>query len=62
MFVVEFVNMRKMMMRNLKGMDIDLMDKDPNAPVQTAASRAAQAKKEKKMKPTRGGGGGFGAR
>ena len=62
MFVAEFVNMRKLMMRNLKGMDIDLMDKDPNAPVQTMASKSAQARKEKKMKPTRGGGGGFGSR
>jgi hypothetical protein len=62
MFVAEFVNMKKMMMKNLKGMDIDLMDSDPNAPVQTMAAKAAQAKKDKKIKPTRGGGAGFGAK
>jgi hypothetical protein len=38
------------------------MDKDPNAPIQTQSDKLAAAKKEKKMKPTRGGGGGFGAK
>lgn len=59
-FVAEFVSMKKMMMRNLKGMDMDVMEQDPNAPMQTMAAKAAQAKKDKKMKPTRGGGAGFG--
>lgn len=53
--------MRRMMIKNLKGMDMDAMDKDPNAPLETAASKAAAAKQAKKLKPTRGGGGGFGA-
>lgn len=40
-------------------MDIDSMGSDPNAPVQTERAKIAEAKREKKMKPTRGGGGGF---
>jgi len=59
-FVVEFNNMKKMMMKNLKGMDMDAAD--PNQPMQTQQAMAAQAKKEKKLKPTRGGGAGFGGK
>ena len=40
-------------------MDMDSMGTDPNAPVQTEKARMAEAKREKKLKPTRGGGGGF---
>ena len=61
-FVAEFANMRRMMMRNMKGIDLDMMDQDPNAPVQTLAAKKELARKEKKLKPTRGGGGGFGAK
>ena len=50
------------MMRNMKGIDLDMMDQDPNAPVQTLAAKKELARKEKKLKPTRGGGGGFGAK
>lgn len=43
-------------------MDMDAMDSDPNTPLQTEKSKLIQQKKEKKMKPTRGGGGGFGSK
>lgn len=60
-FIYEFNGMRKMMIKNLKGIDIDAMD-DPNGTVQSPQAQLAQAKKDKKMKPTRGGGGGFGSK
>merc|ERR1711871_1041174 len=59
-FIFEFLGMKKMMLKNMKGMDLDQMEQDPNAPVQTMASRKAEEKKLRNMKPTRGGGGGFG--
>ena len=59
-FIFEFLGMKKMMLKNMKGMDLDQMEQDPNAPVQTMASRKAEEKKMRNMKPTRGGGGGFG--
>ena len=43
-------------------MDIDAMGTDPNAPIQTEQAKMAQARKDKKLKPTRGGGGGFGSK
>jgi len=61
-FLIEFASMRKMMRQNMKGINMDDLDSDPTKPVQTEAARLAQQKKEKKLKPTRGGGGGFGAR
>ena len=60
-FILEFVNMKKMMQKNLKGIDIDNMS-DPNAPVETSQSRKMKEKESKKVKPSRGGGGGFGAK
>lgn len=45
-----------------QGMDMNAMEADPNAPMQTMKAKQAQEKKDKKVKPTRGGGGGFGAR
>jgi signal recognition particle GTPase len=33
-FIAEFSNMRKMMIKNLKGMDMDAMEADPDAPMQ----------------------------
>lgn len=41
---------------------MNAMEADPNKPMQTAQDKAAQAKKDKKVKPSRGGGGGFGSR
>jgi len=58
-FVGEFNNMRRMMAKNLKGMDMDA--NDPNAPMMTQQAQAAEAKKARKKKASRGGGGGFGA-
>jgi len=58
-FMMEFGNMRRMMIKNLKGMDMDAMEKDPNAPLETAQTKAMAAKAQKKLKPTRGGGGGL---
>lgn len=58
-FVMEFNGMKKMMMKNLKGMDIDSMGENPDTPMQTMASKKKQQKKDRKLKPTRGGGGGF---
>eukprot|EP01035_Chromulina_nebulosa_P017016 gene17016-22522_t len=59
LFIAEFNNMRKMMVQNLKGVDMDAMEADPNTPIQTERSKLAQSKKDKKLKPSRGGGGGF---
>ncbi len=59
-FVYEFNGMKKMMMKNLKGMDIEAMSDDPDSPVQTMAEKKRQMKKDKKIKASRGGGGGFG--
>lgn len=59
-FIVEFNNMRSMMRKQMKGMDMDAMDGDPNAPMQTLQAKKQAAKAQKKLKPTRGGGGGFG--
>mmetsp|Transcript_27658 Transcript_27658/g.26468 ORF Transcript_27658/g.26468 Transcript_27658/m.26468 type:complete len:539 (+) Transcript_27658:39-1655(+) len=58
-FITEFSGMRKMMMKNLKGMDMNAMEQDPNVPMQTTQQRAIQEKKDRKTKATRGGGGGF---
>ena len=52
--------MRSMMRKQMKGMDMDAMDGDPNAPMQTLQAKKQAAKAQKKLKPTRGGGGGFG--
>ena len=46
----------------MQGMDIDAMEQNPNAPVQTQQAKIAEEKKNRKLKPTRGGGGGFGAK
>jgi hypothetical protein len=40
-------------------MDMNAMEQDPNVPMQTTQQRAIQEKKDRKMKATRGGGGGF---
>eukprot|EP01036_Dinobryon_divergens_P033287 gene33287-43040_t len=58
-FVLEFTNMRKMMVQQLKGMDLE--NNDPNAPMITMKEKLAQEKKNRKLKPSRGGGAGFGA-
>lgn len=58
-FVIEFSNMRKMMVQQLKGMDLE--GKDPNAPLVTMKEKLAMEKKNRKAKPSRGGGAGFGA-
>jgi hypothetical protein len=60
-FILEFVNMKKMMQKNLKGIDIDNMS-DPNTPVETLQGKKLKEKESKKIKPSRGGGGGFGAK
>jgi hypothetical protein len=44
----------------LQGIDLDRLEKDPNAPIMTSKEQAINEKKQKKMKSTRGGGGGFG--
>ena len=59
-FIFEFLGMKKMMLKNMKGMDLDQMEQDPNAPMQTMASKKAEEKKQRNMKASRGGGGGFG--
>ena len=61
-FISEFNSMRRMMQKNLKGMDMEQMENDPSAPLETTAAKAAAAKAAKKLKPTRGGGGGFGSK
>ena len=61
-FMSEFIGMRKMMVQQLKGMDIDAMGNNPDAPLETMASKKAKEKEMKKLKPTRGGGGGFGSK
>jgi signal recognition particle subunit SRP54 len=58
-FVMEFQNMRKMMKQNMKGMDMDAMEQNPDQPMETERGKE---KKSKKIKPTRGGGGGFGGK
>ena len=59
-FIFEFLGMRKMMLKNMKGMDLDELERNPDAPLQTMASKKAEEKKQRNMKATRGGGGGFG--
>ena len=62
--IISFNNVRcaaSSVLTTSQGIDIDAME-DPNAPVQTPQAAMADAKKAKKMKPTRGGGGGFGAK
>lgn len=61
-FIAEFNNMRRMMAKQLKGMDIDAMDANPDTAMQTQSAKNAEAKKQKKLKPSRGGGGGFGGK
>lgn len=62
-FIMEFNSMRKMMVKNLKGMDLDAQV-DPNAPISMKSEQqgfdAGSSPKRKKIKATRGGGGGFG--
>ena len=61
-FVTEFINMKKMMQRNLKGMDVDAVNSPEGAPMKTEGMLKAEAKQAKKIKPSRGGGSGFGSR
>lgn len=58
-FLIEFNSMRKIMRQNLKGMDIDAMEANPDAPMQTASAQMASERKNRKVKSSRGGGGGF---
>ena len=58
-FVFEFNGMKKMMKSNLKGMDIEAMGDDGGQPVQTMAAKKQMDKQKRKLKATRGGGGGF---
>ena len=39
---------------------MDQLEADPDTPVETLRAKKMQEKKEKKLKPSRGGGGGFG--
>ena len=41
-------------------MDLDALEKDPNAPMQTMQAKKLEAKKARNLKASRGGGGGFG--
>ena len=59
-FIFEFVGMRSMMRKNLKGMDMDAMEANPDQPMMTVAQKKATAKASRKVKASRGGGGGFG--
>ena len=59
-FIFEFVGMRSMMRKNLKGMDMDAMEANPDKPMQTIDQQKAAAKASRKVKASRGGGGGFG--
>lgn len=61
-FISEFNAMKRIMMKNLKGMDMDAMENDPMSPLETQQSKNMAAKAQKKLKPTRGGGGGFGSK
>jgi hypothetical protein len=61
-FVTEFINMKKKMQKNLKGMDVDAVNSPEGAPMNTDGMLKAEEKQAKKIKPSRGGGGGFGAR
>jgi hypothetical protein len=54
--------MRKMMNKNMKGMDLDALEKDPNTPMQTLQAKKDEERKKRNLKPTRGGGGGFGSK
>lgn len=53
-FIGQFNGIRIMMQKQMKGVDLDAMSNDPNAPL---VMKTGKAKKEKL---TRGGGGGFG--
>ena len=59
-FIFEFVGMRSMIRKNMKGMDLEAMEANPDQPMQTLQQKKAAAKAAKKLKPSRGGGGGFG--
>jgi signal recognition particle GTPase len=54
-FVNEFVSMRKMMREKLKTLDFEAMQANPKGPM-------TFKQKVKKVKPTRGGGMGFGGK
>ena len=59
-FISEFNSMRRMMMQQFKGADLDA---DPNQPLQPKQSDLPNGSgKSKKIKATRGGGAGFGAK
>ena len=60
-FIFEFLGMKKMMNQNMKGLDLDQLEKDPNTPMQTLAAKKEEERKKRNLKPTRGGGGGFGS-
>jgi len=53
-FVIEFLNMKKMMNKNMKGMDLDALEKDPNTPMQTMQAKKEEERKKRNLKPTRG--------
>ena len=59
-FIFEFLGMKKMMNKNMKGMDLDAMEANPDAPMQTLQVKKELERKQRNLKPTRGGGGGFG--
>ena len=59
-FIFEFVGMRSMMRKNMKGMDLEAMEENPDQPMQTLQQKKQAAKAAKKVKASRGGGGGFG--
>ena len=58
-FIFEFNGMKKMMLKNLKGVDIDAMGGHGDQPMETMASRKALDKQKRKSKVSRGGGRGF---
>lgn len=57
----EFSNMRKLMRNMFKGVDFDELKNNPQARIKSPQEQKMEARKERKQKPTRGGGGGFGA-
>jgi len=59
-FCMEFANMKKAMGYQLKGTNVESMTESDAGSFVSPRQKAMQEKKDKKIKPTRGGGGGFG--
>ena len=52
-FIFEFVGMRSMMRKNMKGMDLEAMEANPDQPMQTMQQKKQAAKAAKKVKASR---------